>query len=137
MNDASVQTTTPDLQPDYPADWFPDDIPQLMLLADNMHSHVYEIKANCMEQLLGREVRADNGRTGRLTDIISFEMDQEEYTPAIRDENALNAKLVYHVDGECEVDGVKSEVSRLPVWFDFQYTNYNTGYLISEMIIDY
>ena len=116
-------------------EWYPEDFSQLMLLKDNMDSHAYEIEENLKQELMGKVISTNRGTPGVLTDITGFDVDLEEYIPAYSDENALNAKISFHVDGECESNGIKSDVRKLPVWFDFQYIVNNTGYSIREMTV--
>lgn len=116
-------------------EWYPAEFSQLMVLKDNMDSHAYEIEADLRAQLKGQLVHITKTRTSRLVDITGFEMDLEEYIPACSDENALNAIISFRVDGECETNGIRSDVRNLPVSFDFQYVTHNTGYTISDVTI--
>ncbi|MBL4680252.1 MAG: hypothetical protein JKY88_05955 [Pseudomonadales bacterium] len=117
-------------------DWYPNEVAEFMILKDNMDSHTYEIEANFKDQLLGRQLNTGNGHVTQLTQITGFEVGQEEYTPALSSDRVLNARLLFHVDGECEKDGVRSHVCKLPVYFDFEYESHNTGYTISAMNIN-
>lgn len=112
------------------------EIAEFMILKDNMDSHTYEIEADFKDQLLGCPLKTQSGNTTLLTQITRFEVDQEEYTPALSSDRILNARMLFHVDGECENNGVRSQISKLPVYFDFEYKSHNTGYTISAMSIN-
>jgi len=118
--------------------WYLDEITEFMILKDNMDSHTYEIEADFKDQLIGREIEnnAGDGQITQLTQITGFAVDQEEYTPALSSDRVLNARMLFHVDGECEMNGVRSHVSKLPVYFDFEYRTHSTGYTISAMSIN-
>lgn len=116
--------------------WYPNEIAEFMVLKDNMDTHTYEIEADFKDQLLGRQINTGNGHITQLTQITGFEVNQEEYTPALSSDRILNARMLFHVDGECEKDGIKSHVSKFPVYFDFEYESHNTGYTISAMSIN-
>jgi hypothetical protein len=116
--------------------WYPSEISEFMLLKDNMDNHTYEMEADLKEQLLRQAVSSEDGHLIKLTQITSFEIDKEEYTPALRSDCALNARMFVNIDGECMKDGIKSQISKLPVCFDFDYISHNTGYTISAMSIN-
>ncbi|MFT7688530.1 MAG: hypothetical protein ACI9FB_003894 [Candidatus Azotimanducaceae bacterium] len=116
--------------------WYPSEISEFMLLKDNMDNHTYEMEADLKDQLLGQQVASQDGVLVKLTHITAFEIDKEEYTPAINSDCALNARMFVNVDGECMKDGIKSEISKLPVCFDFEYISHSIGYTISSMSIN-
>ena len=117
-------------------DWYPSEISEFLLLKDNMDNHVYEMEADLKEQLLGQQVSSQDGQIIKLTQITGFEIDKEEYTPALRSDRALNARMFVSVDGECIKEGIKSEINKLPVCFDFEYISHSIGYTISSMSIN-
>ena len=110
---------------------------QLMMLRDHMDSNAYEIEDILQQALIGTIFPTENGLQGRLIHITGFEMDSEEYIPAYSAENALNAKISFQVDGECEFNGERFDLKTLSVSFDFHYIINDTGYSIEEMTTEY
>ena len=116
--------------------WYPSEIAEFMVLRENMEAFTYEIEAEFKAELIGKQVKVNGGNFSKLRRITGFEIDSEEFCPAHHSDRALNARMRFHVDAECEKNGIKSEVSKLPVCFDFEYYSHNTGYTISAMSIN-